>query len=104
MINLKKLQEETEAQIVLLAHKNGTIIESLNTEYGENIALMTEASLSMCGDLLKDVAGGNIKQLIARSDKNYIIANKIESDLIVLIVSDKLPKFGLVMKHMNSLK
>ena len=103
MIDLKILQEETEAEIVLIAQQNGTVIDSINTKHAENIALMTESVMTMCNDLLKDITQKDLKQLIARSNDYYIVINKLESNLMVLAVLTNPLKFGLVIKHMNSL-
>lgn len=105
MIDIKKLKEETGANIIVHADKKGNIIGSSNTMYANNFALMAEASFSMCNDLLKDIAGSDLKQLIAKSDKDYFIATKLEeSNSILLIMSDNLTRFGLLLKYMNSIE
>ncbi|WP_346880762.1 roadblock/LC7 domain-containing protein [uncultured Algibacter sp.] len=103
MIDLNKLKEETGANIVVIADKDGKIIDSINTEYSKNLALMGQAAFSMCNNLLNDISSSSLDQLIARSADNYFIVNKIKSDNLVLIASDNLSRFGLVLKYMNSI-
>lgn len=103
-MDIKKVLEATNASFIVLSDKNGNIIDSVHTEYEDNFALMTEAAFSMCSDLLKDINNSNLKQIMAKSDNDYFIANKIEKDeKILLIGSNDLSKLGLHLKYMNSL-
>ena len=106
MIDLKKIKTDTGAHILVHADENGKVIDSINPEYIEydaNIALMTETAFSMCNDLLSGITSSNLKQLIARSTENYFIANKLDSNSIIIIVSNEITKIGLLLKYMNSI-
>ncbi|WP_289045234.1 roadblock/LC7 domain-containing protein [uncultured Olleya sp.] len=104
MINIKEIIEDTGAKIAVLADKEGKVIESVNTEYADNIALMTETSLSMCNDLINDITKSKLNQLIIRSENEYIVINKLQSENFILVVSDNASRFGLLLKQMNSLQ
>ncbi len=104
MYNLKKIKEDTESNIVILADNNGAVIDSLNTEFDSNFAMMTEAAFSMCSDLLKDVINKDMDQLMAKSSDGFFIANRLDKESILLIVSDNLSKLGLLLKYMSSIK
>ncbi|AXO81729.1 roadblock/LC7 domain-containing protein [Olleya aquimaris] len=103
MINLQQLLQDTGAITAILADKDGNVIDSINTEHSNNLALMTETSFAMCNDLLKDITGSNLNQLIARSEENFVVVNKLDSDNLILLASDNISRFGLLLKQMNSL-
>ena len=104
MIDIEQIKTETGANIVIVADNNGTIIKSTETEYAKNFALMAESAFSMCNDLLKEMTNTDLEQLIAKSTENLFIANRLDSNSIILITSDNLSKFGLLLKYMNSIK
>lgn len=104
MIDLDKIKEETEAEIIIHADEKGKVINFINTDYSNNLALMSETVLSMCKDLLEDITGSELTQLIARSTIDYIIVNKVDKNNIVLITSNNLSRFGLLLKYMNSIR
>ncbi|GGX20504.1 hypothetical protein [Aquimarina muelleri] len=103
MIDLKKIKEDTDASIVVLADKTGNIVDSVGTEYESNVALMLEAAFTMCNDLSKDLLNGDLDQLMAKCSQGYFIANKINPDSIILIVTNDLSKLGLLLKYMSAL-
>lgn len=104
MIDLKKIKEDTEVDSIVIADKNGNIIDVLDTKHGDNIALMAEALFSMGDDMIKDLLKGDLDQLMAKSSKGFFIANRFESDSIVLVVCKEMSKLGLLLKYMNSLE
>ena len=104
MINLDKIKKDTEANIVILMDENGKLLDSTQTEYATNFALMAETSFSMCKDLLTDLHNSDLEQVIAKSEKNYFIINKLNPNFYILITCSDLSKFGLLLKYMNSLK
>lgn len=104
MYDLKKIKEDTEASVIVLADNNGDVIDSLDTEFDSNLALMTEAAFSMCNDLLKDLIDGDMNQLMAKSKDSFFIVNRLDKDAILLIVSNNLSKLGLLLKYMSSIQ
>ncbi|WP_008638680.1 roadblock/LC7 domain-containing protein [Bizionia argentinensis] len=102
-MNIEKITEETGANIVIIADKDGSITDATDMKHAKNFALMTQTAFSMCHDLLNDITGSNLEQLIARSSENVIIVNRLDSGAIVLIASDNPSKFGLLLKYMNSI-
>lgn len=101
MIDLQEIQEFTQAEIVLLADEKGNVKDSLNTKYDTNIALMMETAFSMCKDLSKDLNNGDLKQLLAKGSDGYFIANKLEDDSIIMVVSKNTSNLGLLLKYMS---
>lgn len=104
MIDLEKIKKDTEANTVILIDDRGQVLNSTDEKYVANFALMTEASFSMCNDLLKELTNKNLEQLIAKSEEDYLIVNKLDSKSILLITCNNISKFGLLMKYMNTLK
>ncbi len=104
MYDLKKIKEDTEASVIVLADNNGDVIDSLDTEFDSNLALMTEAAFSMCNDLLKDLIDGDMNQLMAKSKDSFFIVNRLDKEVILLIVSNNLSKLGLLLKYMSSIQ
>ncbi len=104
MIDLELIQEFTKAELIILADKNGNVINTLNTDYETNLALMTETAFSMCKDLLKDLNNGDLVQLLGKSTDNYFIINKLKDNSIITIVSKDSSKLGLLLKYMNDEK
>lgn len=103
MCDLKKIKEDTGANIIVLADNKGNVIDSLDTKYESNLALMAETSFSMCNDLLKDLINGDMDQLMAKSTDGFFIANRYNIDSVILIVSNNLSKLGLLLKYMSSI-
>ncbi|QCE41635.1 hypothetical protein [Psychroserpens sp. NJDZ02] len=104
MIDIEQIKAETGANIVIIVDNYGTIINSTETEYVKNFALMTESAFSMCDALLKDMTDTNLDQLIAKSKENLFIANRLDENSIILVTTDNLSKFGLLLKYMNSIE
>ncbi|WP_109097809.1 roadblock/LC7 domain-containing protein [Aquimarina sp. AU58] len=104
MIDLKKIKEDTEVDSIVIADKSGNVIDALGTKHDTNIALMTETAFSMCDDMVKDLLKGDLDQLMAKSPKGFLIANRIKSDSIILVVSKNMSKLGLLLKYMSSLE
>ncbi|WP_035092063.1 roadblock/LC7 domain-containing protein [Aquimarina macrocephali] len=103
MIDLKKIKEDTEVDSVIIADNSGNVIDALDTQHDTNVALMMETAFSMCNDMVKDLLNGDLDQLMAKSSKGFLIANRIKSDSIILVVSKKMSKLGLLLKYMSSL-
>jgi len=101
MIDLLSIQEFTKAEIIILADENGNVVDSLNTDYETNIALMIETAYSMCKDLSKDLNNGDLDQLLAKSSDGYFIVNKLEDNSLIMIVSKDPSKLGLLLKYMS---
>ncbi|WP_103071944.1 roadblock/LC7 domain-containing protein [Aquimarina sediminis] len=104
MIDLKKIKEDTGANMIVVADKEGKVIDSLDAEYDSNIALMTETVFSMCRDLSKDLFEGNLEQLVAKSPEGYFIVNRLGSDSVILLLSKDLSKFGLLLKYVSTIE
>lgn len=104
MINIDKIKEDTNANLVIIADDKGNIIETTEAEYAVNFALMTEAAFAMSKDLLKNLTDSDLEQLIAKSSNGLFIANKIKSNFLILIATTDLTKFGLLLKYMNSIQ
>ena len=102
-MEIQKITEETGANIVIIADENGNIIEATETKYSKNFALMAQTAFAMCEDLLKDMTGSKLEQLIARSSDHFVIANRTSSKHIILIASDNPSRFGLLLKYMNTI-
>lgn len=103
MIDLIKVKNATNANIVIVADTNGNIIDASPSDHATNLALMTQAAFAMCTDLLKDLSDSNLEQLIARSSSHCFIANKINTDHLILIACETTSSFGWLIKYMNSL-
>lgn len=104
MHDLKKIKEDTEASVVILTDNKGDVIDSLGTEFDSNLAMMTETAFSMCNAILKDIVGSDMDQLMAKSADSFFIANRLDKDSILLVVSNNLSKLGLLLKYMSSVQ
>ena len=102
MIDLELIQKFSEADIILHADEKGNAINSLNTQYETNIALMMETTFSMCKDLLEDLNNGGLVQLFGKSTEGYFITNKLKDNSIVMIASKDSSKLGLLLKYMSN--
>lgn len=103
-MNIEKIQKETGASIIIFADENGNVIDSSNTEYTTNFAKMSNTAFSMCTDLLKEMTGSSLNQLIARSNENYFIVNKLDSNSMIILTSDNLSRFGFLLKYMSTIE
>ncbi|WP_062059924.1 roadblock/LC7 domain-containing protein [Aquimarina longa] len=104
MIDLKKIKEDTEVDSIVIADKEGNVVDALDTEYDTNVALMIETAFSMCNDMSQDLLNGSLDQLMAKSSEGYLIANRINTNSIILVVSKNISKLGLLLKYMNSIE
>lgn len=104
MIDLNKVKEDTNASIVLHTKLTGNVIASTTSEHATNVALMSQAAFSMCGDLLTDLAESTLEQLIAQSEDQCFIINKLNDDELIMIACEINSSFGWIMKYMNSIK
>ena len=102
-IDLKQVLETTGADAVLIADKDGNLIEAINVEHDKNIAAMTEMAFSMCRDLSSDLQNGDLDQLFAKSSNGFFIANKLNSEHILMLLSRDNSKLGLLLKLIGSI-
>ena len=103
-LDLNKIIETIGIDTIIIIDNNGDLVNSLNIDYGENIAAMTEVVFSMCKDLSKDLNNGSLEQLMMRTTEGFLIANKVGTDHIVATICKDHSKLGLTLKKMNSIE
>lgn len=67
----------TKSTAALILNGKGKLITSLNLDYGDSIAAMSAAILSMSEKFLIDLEKGSLKQLYLKSAEGVIVGNKI---------------------------
>ncbi|TPN84593.1 roadblock/LC7 domain-containing protein [Aquimarina algicola] len=101
---LEKIIEFVGSEAVIVADINGNLIDSANIDFEDNIAAMTGMAFTMCKDLSEDLNIGSLEQLMAKTSDGFWVANRIQSDHIVIALCKDHSKLGLFLKKMNSLK
>ncbi|MWB93526.1 roadblock/LC7 domain-containing protein [Flavobacterium sp. GA093] len=93
----------TKAASALILDGKGKLITSLDLEYGDSVAAMTAAILSMSEKLLDDLDKGILKQLFLKTTDGVIIGNKISKSNFLIIFSNDGSNLGLFMRTTEEL-
>ena len=104
MIDLESIKNDTEAVIIVHADEKGKVLNSIDSEYDTNIALMMETAFTMCNGMSADLENGSLNLLLSKSDNGFTIIRKLADDSLILILSRDVSKLGLLMKYMETEK
>lgn len=94
---------DTKASAALILNGKGKLITSLNLDYGDSIAAMSAAILSMSEKFLVDLEKGSLKQLYLKSSDGVIVGNKISGSNFVIAFSREGSNLGLLMHSTDEL-
>lgn len=101
--NLQGILDTTGAEAALIIDNEGNLIQSLNIDYGKNIAAMTDMAFKMCRDLYHDLNNGEVEQIIARAANGLFIVHKLDSAHIIILLSNDISKLGMLLKMTSNL-
>ncbi|QSW87144.1 MULTISPECIES: roadblock/LC7 domain-containing protein [Flavobacterium] len=94
---------DTKASAALILNGKGKLITSLNLDYGDSIAAMSAAILSMSEKFLVDLEKGSLKQLYLKSSDGVVVGNKISGSNFVIAFSREGSNLGLLMHSTDEL-
>jgi predicted regulator of Ras-like GTPase activity (Roadblock/LC7/MglB family) len=89
---------DTKATAALILNGKGKLITSLHLDYGDSIAAMSAAILSMSEKFLIDLDKGSLKQLYLKSSDGVVIGNKISGSNFIVAFSRDGSNLGLLMR------
>ncbi|UOB17570.1 roadblock/LC7 domain-containing protein [Abyssalbus ytuae] len=102
-VDLNNIMDITGAEAALIADHEGNLIESVNVEYDKNIAAMIQMAFTMNRDLSKDIGNGDLEQVFARSSDGFFVANKLQSNHIIMLLSKDNSKLGMLLKMLSTI-
>ncbi|SMO65771.1 Predicted regulator of Ras-like GTPase activity, Roadblock/LC7/MglB family [Flavobacterium nitrogenifigens] len=88
----------TKSTAALILNGKGKLITSLNLDYGDSIAAMSAAILSMSEKFLIDLEKGSLKQLYLKSAEGVIVGNKISGSNFIVAFSKEGSNLALLMR------
>jgi len=88
----------TKSTAALILNGKGKLITSLNLDYGDSIAAMSAAILSMSEKFLIDLEKGSLKQLYLKSSEGVIVGNKISGSNFIVAFSKEGSNLALLMR------
>ncbi|MEG0850370.1 roadblock/LC7 domain-containing protein [Flavobacterium plurextorum] len=93
----------TKATAALILNGKGKLITSLNLDYGDSVAAMSAAILSMSEKFLLDLEKGLLKQLYLKTSEGVVIGNKISGTNFVIVFSKEGSNLALLMRSTDEL-
>ena len=93
----------TKSTSALILNGKGKLITSLHLDYGDSVAAMSAAILSMSEKFLADLDKGSLKQLFLRTADGVVIGNKISGSNFVVAFSKDGSNLGLLMRTTDEL-
>ncbi|WP_264535390.1 roadblock/LC7 domain-containing protein [Flavobacterium sp. N1736] len=93
----------TKSTAALILNGKGKLITSLHIDYGDSIAAMSAAILSMSEKFLLDLEKGSLKQLFLKTNEGVVIGNKINSTNFIVAFSKDGSNLGLLMRTTDEL-
>lgn len=88
----------TKSSAALIINGKGKLITSLHLDYGDSVAVMSAAILSMSEKFVADLDHGSLKQLFLKTTEGVIIGNKINSSNFIITFSKDGANLGLLMR------
>lgn len=88
----------TKSSAALILNGKGKLITSLNIDYGDSVAAMSAAILSMSEKFLIDLDKGLLKQLFLKTSEGVVIGNKISGSNFIIAFSKDGSNLGLLMR------
>jgi predicted regulator of Ras-like GTPase activity (Roadblock/LC7/MglB family) len=89
---------DTKSTAALILNGKGKLITSLHIDYGDSIAAMSAAILSMSEKFLADLEKGTLKQLYLKSSEGVVIGNKISGSNFIVAFSREGSNLALLMR------
>ncbi|WP_456313498.1 roadblock/LC7 domain-containing protein [Pseudomonas shirazensis] len=93
----------TKSTSALILNGKGKLITSLHLDYGDSIAAMSAAILSMSEKFVSDLEKGSLKQLFLKTTEGIVIGNKINSSNFVIAFTKDGTNLGLLMRNTDEL-
>jgi predicted regulator of Ras-like GTPase activity (Roadblock/LC7/MglB family) len=93
----------TKSTSALILNGKGKLITSLHIDYGDSIAAMSAAILSMSEKFVSDLEKGVLKQLFLKTTEGIVIGNKINSSNFVIAFTKDGTNLGLLMRTTDEL-
>ncbi|RZJ56211.1 MAG: roadblock/LC7 domain-containing protein [Flavobacterium sp.] len=92
---------ETKSTAALIVNGKGKLITSLNIDYGDSIAAMSSAILSMSEKFLVDLEKGALKQLYLKTAEGIVVGNKISGTNFIVAFSREGSNLALIMRSLE---
>lgn len=88
----------TKSSSAIIVNGKGKLITSLHLDFGDSVAAMSAAILSMSEKFVADLDHGSLKQLFLKTTEGFIIGNKINNSNFIITFSKDGTNLGLLMK------
>jgi predicted regulator of Ras-like GTPase activity (Roadblock/LC7/MglB family) len=88
----------TKSSSAIIVNGKGKLITSLHLDYGDSVAAMSAAILSMSEKFVADLDHGSLKQLFLKTTEGFIIGNKINQSNFIIAFSKDGANLGLLMR------
>ena len=102
MFNIYSFIEKSGADSVLLFKTNGDLVLSENLEFAENFAAMSGSIVNMCSEMLEDLIGGAIKQIMIKSENFLIVGSALPDEHLIFAFTTEFSKLGILLRVMES--
>lgn len=93
----------TKSTAALILNGKGKLITSLHIDYGDSVAAMSAAILSMSEKFLIDLEKGALKQLFLKTSDGVVIGNKISGTNFVIAFTKEGSNLALLMRSTEEL-
>ncbi|WPO79823.1 roadblock/LC7 domain-containing protein [Flavobacterium sp. KACC 22761] len=93
----------TKSTSALILNGKGKMITSLHVDYGDSVAAMSAAILSMSEKFLTDLEKGPLKQLLLKTSDGVVVGNKISGTNFIIAFSKEGSNLALLMRSTEEL-
>ncbi len=93
----------TQADGIAIFDFKGKLLEAKNIEKAENFSGMSSVITKMAKEFSKEIAIGDLTQLILKANQGIFVINHFNKDFMVGIYSSDITKTGLIIMSMDNL-
>ncbi len=94
---------QTKSTSALISGVKGKLITSLHLDYGDSVATMSDAIVSMSEKFLTDLDKGSLKQLYLKTTDGVAVMNKINNSHSIIVFSSDGSNLGLFLRNIDEL-
>ncbi len=100
---LSEFLEKSKAESALVFGEKGKLFNAANLNFGDSVAAMSNAIVSMSEKFLVDLDNGILKQLFLKTNEGVIIGNKVSKFNYVFVFTNDASNLGLLMHSVEDL-
>ncbi|VXB45972.1 conserved hypothetical protein [Flavobacterium sp. 9AF] len=101
---LEKLLTDYNIDSALLFNSNGVLIDSSNLDKPQTLSAMSNIIMDMCQGLVEELNEKTLTQVIIKTQSLLIIANKLDGNQYLMVVTSDITKLGLLLKILENFK